>query len=138
VLALLGVLAVLALVAEVRATAVNAPSPKVWMFAVLAPATFVAQEHLERWFHDGAFPWGAALEGTFVVGLLLQLPFALAAYALARLLLGVTRALARLLRREHASPRRARSTWPRARAALLFSAPQLLGLGPRGPPPLPV
>jgi apolipoprotein N-acyltransferase len=139
-LALLAVLAVLALVAEVCATAARGPvlAPRLWMFAVVAPATFVVQEHFERWFHDGAFPWGAALHATFAVGLLLQLPFALAAYLLARLLLGVTIALARLLRRERPSRRPIRSAWPRARAALLCSEPQRLGLGPRGPPLLSV
>ena len=57
---------------------------------------------------DGVFPWVTVLQPTFVVGLLLQIPFALAAYVLARLLLRVTGALARLLRRRPGRPLRLR------------------------------
>jgi hypothetical protein len=138
-LALLAVLAVLAIVAEIRAAATGGPAlaPRLWMFAAVVPATFVVQEHLERWFHDGVFPWAAGLQATFVVGLVLQLPFALAVYALARILLGAAHALGRLLRRERRAAPRDRAAWPRARADLFLSPPQHIGLGPRGPPPLP-
>jgi hypothetical protein len=73
---------------QARSSAPSSPivvSP--WPFAALPPATFALQEHLERLIHDGAFPFGAVLEPTFMIGLALQLPFALAVYALARLLL---------------------------------------------------
>ena len=58
-----------------------------WAFALLPPLTFVLQEFLERSLHVGGFAWQTALAPTFVPGLALQLPFALAAYVAARLLL---------------------------------------------------
>ena len=62
-----------------------------WAFALLAPATFILQELLELSLHTGTFGWHAFLAPTFVPGLLLQLPFAAVAYAIARLLLRVAR-----------------------------------------------
>jgi hypothetical protein len=64
--------------------------PGAWPFPAAALATFVVQEHLERYVHTGQLP---VLLGSraFVVGLLLQLPFALAAWALARRLLRALR-----------------------------------------------
>jgi hypothetical protein len=47
----------------------------------------VLQEVLELSLHTGQFGWRAALAPTFLPGLALQLPFALAAYLMARLLL---------------------------------------------------
>jgi hypothetical protein len=44
-------------------------------------------EALEGLLNRGVVPFGEALQPTFLVGLALQLPFALAAYLLARLLL---------------------------------------------------
>lgn len=104
-------------------------------FAVLAPAIFVFQEHFERLLHDGTFPWGAALDRTFIAGLLLQLPFAAAAYLLARLLLRVVRTLGRLLGRPTLG--RVRQLEPTRPGARLVSprVPVLaLGYGSRGPP----
>jgi len=75
-----------------------APVPA-WPFALAAPLGFALQEHLERVVHGGALPWGALLAPTFVPGLLLQVPFALVAWAIARLILrtadGTGRAVAR-------------------------------------------
>lgn len=62
--------------------------PSTLPFGLLAPLAFVLQEHLERWVQTGVFPAGAALEATFVMGLVLTLPVGLAACALARVLLG--------------------------------------------------
>lgn len=56
-------------------------------FAALPLAAFALQEHLELLIHTGMLPFGATLEPTFLIGLGLQLPFALAAYGLARFLL---------------------------------------------------
>jgi hypothetical protein len=56
-------------------------------FALLAPALFIAQEHIETLLHTGAIPFGTVLEPTFVPGLLIQIPFALAGYAIARALI---------------------------------------------------
>ncbi len=61
--------------------------PPAWPFPLVAVAAFVVQEHLERGVHTGEVPW--LLESpAFVVGLLLQLPIALLAWAVARRLLG--------------------------------------------------
>jgi hypothetical protein len=137
-LGLLAAIVVLSLVLEVRAIGVGArrTHPRLWGFAAIAPATFVFQEHFERLLHDGASPWGAALEQTFLLGLVLQLPFALLAYAAARLLLGAARGIAALLRR----PRLARGLRAARRALLPIGAPHSIllrsTLGPRGPPSL--
>jgi hypothetical protein len=61
--------------------------PPSWPFPLVAVVAFVVQEHLEQGLHTGEVPW--LLESpAFVVGLLLQLPIALLAWALARRLLG--------------------------------------------------
>jgi hypothetical protein len=60
-----------------------------WAFALLPLVGFAAQEHLERWLSSGVVPWHAAAEPTFLPGLALQLPFGLAAYLSARLLLRI-------------------------------------------------
>lgn len=78
-----------------------------WLFAALAPLAFTLQEHLERLVHDGAFPWQLALEPVFLVGLALQLPFALAALAMARVLESLTDGAIRLLARFPVAPARA-------------------------------
>lgn len=140
-LAVCGVLVVLALVGELGhlMTARNPGNarPSAARFAALAPAIFVFQEHFERLFHDGVFPWDAAFQPTFVVGLLLQLPFAAAAYLLARLLLRVVDSLGRVLaarpraRLLGCAPRRPRVCLVIPRVPVLA-----LGYGSRGPPVL--
>jgi len=67
-----------------------------WGFALLPPLAFVVQESLELSLHTGTFAWQALLAPTFLPGLLLQLPFALAAYLAARLLLRAARCLGRV------------------------------------------
>jgi hypothetical protein len=62
-----------------------------WAFALLPPLGFALQEFLERWLAGGNVPWWMVMQPTFRVGLLLQLPFALLAYGLARLLLRAAR-----------------------------------------------
>ncbi len=88
----------LALVAEAGATRAGAPRtrPRAWLFLVLAPLTFAGQEHLERLLANGAFPWQAVGERTFLIGLALQVPFALSAWLLARILLHAARAVGAL------------------------------------------
>ena len=106
------------------------------LFALAPPLAFVLQEHLERVLATGDLPFHAALEPTFLVGLLLQLPFALAALAVARALFAFAQGLARVL----GSVRR-----PRLASVEIPSAPiaeahrprrSLLawGYGERGPP----
>ena len=82
----------------------------VWLFGLLPPLGFVLQEHLERLFHAGGVPYAAVVEPVFLVGLALQLPFALAAALAARLLLSAADALAQRLR---------------APASIVFSSPGL-------------
>jgi hypothetical protein len=63
----------------------RASSP--WTLALLPPIGFVVQEHAERLAVSGAFPTHLVAEPRFLLGLLLQIPFALAALLCARLLL---------------------------------------------------
>ena len=112
----------------------GAPRPSALLFSILAPAIFIAQEHFERLAHDGAFPASLVVEKTFLLGLALQVPFAFVAYALARLLLGATRAVAQRL----ASPRlvvlRLQSRWERDDVWSPSGVATGLRFGPRGPP----
>jgi hypothetical protein len=108
--------------------------PSALSFAVLGPAIFVAQEHIERFAHGGAIATTLVLEPSFALGLVLQVPFALVAYALARLLLRATRAMARLLDQPRANPARASSCWRSTPAFVPRTKPNGLTFGPRGPP----
>jgi hypothetical protein len=56
-------------------------------FALLAPVLFIVQEHVETALHTGAIPFDTVLEPTFLPGLVIQIPFALAGYAIARILI---------------------------------------------------
>ncbi len=108
--------------------------PSALSFAVLAPAIFSGQELFERLLHDGALPYTLVFEKTFALGLILQLPFALLACILARLLLGATRAVARLLAAPRAAGVHVRSRWHRVDPVPPRSRLAGLALGPRGPP----
>lgn len=79
---------------ELRA---RTPRPAAWPFLLLPPLAFTAQEHLERLLADGRVPWTAGADRTFLLGLLLTVPFGLAAYLAARLLLRVASSVARAL-----------------------------------------
>jgi len=98
-----------------------------WAFALLPPATFVLQEVLERSLHTGTFFWQAVEAPTFLPGLALQLPFAAAAYMVARLLLRTVSAVGRILggRRPSLRPRR-------------VATPRLAPLSIRVPRPTPL
>lgn len=60
-----------------------------WRLAAVPSAAFLAQEHLERFFHDGELGWLATPEPAVVAGVLLQLPCGLFALWLVRSLLRV-------------------------------------------------
>jgi len=111
-----------------------AAQPPAWPLALLPVLGFVFQEHLERLVAWGDLPLAAVTEPTFLVGLLLQLPFALAALVVARALSRAAEALGRALRtppRRSARPRDAR----RPVVALLPNAPRLAAAhSGRGPP----
>lgn len=123
-LAVLVSVALAALVFETRG--VTRPG---WPFAAFALAAFAAQEHAERLVHTGDLPW-LATRPVFLLGLVLQVPFALAAWLAARSLLRV-----------RAAPR----SRPPALPALAFSSlsvepppvacPARVRPSVRGPPP---
>jgi hypothetical protein len=98
-----------------------------WAFALLPLAAFTLQEHLELWLYSGVVPWREVAAPTFLPGLLLQLPFAAAAYVLARLLLRAAERLGRALR---ASPP------PRPAHVLLPDVPPSPAPEPPGPAPI--
>jgi hypothetical protein len=74
-----------------------APGPSA--LALLPPIGFVIQEHVERLAVSGTFPAHLVAEPRFLLGLLLQIPFALAALVCAHLLFTFARGLARKLGR---------------------------------------
>lgn len=76
-----------------------------WAFALLPVLGFTLQEFLERLMSGAPLPWWMVLQPTFRVGLLLQLPFALVAYLIARLLLRAAQRVGRVLRGGVARPR---------------------------------
>jgi hypothetical protein len=79
--AVFATIALAALALETRGAARPA-----WPFAAFALAAFAAQEHVEHLVHAGELPW-LLTSPVFLLGLALQLPFALAAWLLARRLL---------------------------------------------------
>ena len=80
------VLIALLLPAVVVAAGTGGPvRPRPWAFALLGLAGFATMEHLER-LANGGLPW-LLTNPVFLLGLTLQLPFALAAWWLARILL---------------------------------------------------
>jgi hypothetical protein len=66
-------------------------------FLLLPMLLFTVQEHAERFFKTGAFPFDAVLARTFFVGILLQLPVGLIAYAIARIVVALADGIGRLL-----------------------------------------
>jgi hypothetical protein len=120
-----------------RPHALRAPSRRVLvLFVLLPPLGFALQEVTESLLTTGALPFEAALEPTFLVGILLQVPFALAALVVARVLFAFARSLARrvegarrpkLVSLDHSLPP-VFDAWPPRLPALAF------GYGERGPP----
>jgi hypothetical protein len=101
----------------------NARALPPWAFALLPLTAFTLQEILERSFHTGTFVWQAVESPTFVPGLALQLPFAAAAYVIARLLLRTASAVGRMIGR--------RRGWPVARRGLARVRPPVVVRLPR-------
>jgi len=106
------------------------------LFAFVPPLAFALQEHLERFFHSGAWPWAAPLEPTFALGLLLTLPAGLLAYLVARALASVADAIGAALSAEPAGQVEAtESPWrPAERPDPVRTRPLALALAKRGPP----
>jgi hypothetical protein len=108
-----------------------------WAFALLPVVGFAVQEYIERWLTWGFFPWSAGLEPTFVIGIVLQVPFGVVAYLAARFLLRSAKRLGRRLAR--VSPPRVRLAPPVALVPVAQPLPPLASLlsrrlGRRGPP----
>jgi hypothetical protein len=76
-----------------------------WVFALLPPLVFTLQEHVEYVAAHGHMPWTLVANPVFLAGLLLQLPFAIVAYAAARLLLDAAVAIVDRRRPQRASRR---------------------------------
>jgi hypothetical protein len=104
-----------------------------WAFALVPPVGFALQELLELSLHTGTFGWRAVLAPTFLPGLLLQVPFALAAYGAARLLLRTAEQVGRALA---PSPAAAAAAEPRVagRPAGLVTRIAAAGRHCRAPP----
>lgn len=68
-----------------------------WVFLLIPELGFVLQEHLERFFMSGTFPWWTALEPSFWRGLVLQVPLGLAAYLVATVLLRTASVVAEIV-----------------------------------------
>ncbi len=109
--------------------------PPYWLVALVPPLGFAAQEQIGRVFHTGALT--TMPEASFVLGLLLQLPIALLALWLVRVVLATAIAVVRALDGFEPRRRAARITTQPAWTALVPSLPALaLGYGERGPPAL--
>ena len=113
--------------------------PPLRLFLLLPPLGFVVQEHLEPLIGTGALPYDVVLEPTFLVGLALQLPFALAALLLTRALYAIGYGLGRAFARTLAVPFTAGAAaclLVRAPASATLVAPSVLALGhgQRAPP----
>lgn len=113
--------------------------PPIRLFALLPPLGFTVQEHLERLIASGGIPYDLLVEPTFLVGLALQLPFALVALLLTRALYAVGFGLGRVMARKLALRRPLRHAPPSllrlpASATLVTPSVLAVGHGPRAPP----
>lgn len=92
----------------VRAVATGdvAKAPSARVFAAVPLTAFVLQEHAEHVLRARELEISHFASTPFVVGLLLQLPFALAALFVARLILGFVGRLARAVRSQRAAAAR--------------------------------
>ena len=98
---------------------------------------FVAQEVLELSLRTGTFGWRALLAPTFIPGLALQLPIALAAYIAVRLLLRTAERVGSALSRPRSIRLAPQLVMPPA-AATLRARAVVAGCSSRGPPLGPV
>lgn len=107
-----------------------------WAFAVVPPLGFTIQEHLEHVLQAGSLPQAAALDPAFVVGLLLQLPFALAAYFAGRAVLALAVVIVKTLRDSPRSRLVALDDLAPTASATARPRPSVLalGYGQRAPP----
>jgi hypothetical protein len=113
----------------------NGASP--WVFFVLPPLAYSSQELIERVVRVEAAPFHAALEPRFLLGLALQIPFALVALFVARALLQAVRRIVQALVRQRPVLGRGLAI---LRLPIVFELPRIaalaLGYPQRGPPTL--
>jgi hypothetical protein len=138
--ALLAAIELVALGVDVADRARDRPARQLpaWAFFVIPLVGFALQEHLERLFDVGVFPWWAALEPSFWRGLVLQIPLGLAAYLIARLLSRAADAVARAVRRRRPVARRPLRTRRPPVAVLLPRLAPLAGSSAGRAPPVAV
>jgi hypothetical protein len=105
-----------------------------WLFALAPPVAFAVQEHLERAV-QGLPTAHTAFEPTFALGLLLQAPFAVLAYLVARIVFRAAALVARLLSRKPRL-RPGRVARPVFQLSHLRPAALSRGFSSRGPPAL--
>ena len=115
----------------------SGPGTPLWVFAVLPPGGFLVQEQVEHVLEYGGLSQTLFVEPVFLVGLLLQIPFAAAAYLIARAVVTVAVKLICALGLGPGRPRLA-PTPPRFRLVpepvLAVANPIALGHGQRAPP----
>jgi hypothetical protein len=117
--------------------------PPVLLFGLLPPFGFAVQEHIERLISSGSVPHDLVVEPTFLLGLALQLPFALVALLLTRALYAIGFSLGLALAGRLAVGRLLHHAGPalpvRLPAAPMPVSPSALALGhgQRAPPPTP-
>lgn len=114
-------------------------SPPALIFALLPPLGFAVQEHLEHLIRSGWVPGDLVIEPTFLTGLALQLPFAVAALLLCRGLYALGYGLGRFLARRPTVAIRVRNpalSVRRRPASVTLIPPSVLALGhgSRAPP----
>jgi hypothetical protein len=97
-------------------------APSAWMFAVMPIVGFMFQEHLEHLVAARELELTFFLSPPFLVGLVLQLPFAFAAMVVARLILNAIRTVVSVVR-EVGTP-----SWLRAAAVSLGAIPLFVDL----------
>jgi hypothetical protein len=113
--------------------------PPALLFALLPPLGFVVQEHVEELVRSGSLSGDLITDPTFVTGLALQLPFAVAALLLCRGLYALGYGLGRFLARRLAVATRVQSQAPsvhRRPVSVTLIPPSVLasGHGSRAPP----
>lgn len=115
------------------------PGPPVVLFALLPPLGFVVQEHVEELVRSGSITGDLVMEPTFLTGLALQLPFAVAALLLCRGLYALGYGVGRFLASRLAVATRVHNLAPlvhRRPTSVTLIPPSVLALGhgSRAPP----
>jgi hypothetical protein len=134
----LGALLLVGLALLIRAVKEGRPARSLspWLFLAAPIAAWPVQEAIERTVHAEGLGAHAVLDPSLVLGVALQIPFGLAAFLLARLLLRVAVAVAGVLTRRGPLPRRRVEHPPAPRVAPRAPRTRVTALGraQRAPP----